>query len=153
MGRVKRILLLAAALGVAAGAHGRDDQAADEAEGVVAEPTAQQEYELEEAEAARKGIAGFFQRSADNITSQLKGGCTGPPTWGIAAFSRWARTSREEQVPEQWPRCGFRPLGATQRPAIAVAAALATPAAERGPTVCIVTGGSIDAGKLASILI
>ncbi len=36
--------------------------------------------------------------------------------------------------------------------ALSLAAALATPAAERGPTVCIVTGGSIDAGKLAEIL-
>jgi threonine dehydratase len=36
--------------------------------------------------------------------------------------------------------------------ALALAAALATPAAERGPTVCIVTGGSIDAATLAEIL-
>jgi len=36
--------------------------------------------------------------------------------------------------------------------ALALAAALATPAAERGPTVCIVTGGSIDAATLAGIL-
>ena len=36
--------------------------------------------------------------------------------------------------------------------ALAVAAALATPAAARGVTVSIVTGGSIDAAKLASIL-
>lgn len=36
--------------------------------------------------------------------------------------------------------------------ALAVAAALATPAAERGTTVCIVTGGSIDAVKLVEIL-
>ena len=47
MGRVKRILLLAASLGVAAGAHGQDERAAEEAEGAVAEsagqePTAQQ---------------------------------------------------------------------------------------------------------------
>ncbi len=60
MGRVKRILLLAASLGVAAGAHGQDERAAEEAEGAVAEsagqePTAQQEYELQEVEASRKG--------------------------------------------------------------------------------------------------
>lgn len=36
--------------------------------------------------------------------------------------------------------------------ALALAAALATPAARRGPTVCIVSGGSIDAGKLAAML-
>ncbi|MEE8460081.1 MAG: pyridoxal-phosphate dependent enzyme [Phycisphaerales bacterium] len=36
--------------------------------------------------------------------------------------------------------------------ALALTAALATPAAERGPTVCIVTGGSIDAATLAGIL-
>ncbi len=36
--------------------------------------------------------------------------------------------------------------------ALSVAAALATPLAERGKTVCLLTGGSIDAGKLASIL-
>ncbi len=36
--------------------------------------------------------------------------------------------------------------------ALSLAAALATPAAERGTTVCIVTGGSIDAVKLAEIL-
>ena len=36
--------------------------------------------------------------------------------------------------------------------ALALAAALATPDRERGPTVCIVTGGSIDAVKLAGIL-
>ena len=36
--------------------------------------------------------------------------------------------------------------------ALSVAAAIATPLAERGKTVCLLTGGSIDAGKLASIL-
>ena len=36
--------------------------------------------------------------------------------------------------------------------ALSLAAALATPAVERGTTVCIVTGGSIDAVKLAAIL-
>jgi len=36
--------------------------------------------------------------------------------------------------------------------ALALAAALATPAIERGTTVCIVTGGSIDAAKLAGML-
>ncbi len=60
MGRVKRILLLAASLGVAAGAHGQDERAAEEAEGAVAESagqelSAQQEYELQEVEASRKG--------------------------------------------------------------------------------------------------
>ena len=36
--------------------------------------------------------------------------------------------------------------------ALALAAALATPPAERGTTVCIVSGGSIDAATLAAIL-
>ena len=36
--------------------------------------------------------------------------------------------------------------------ALSVAAALATPADERGKTVCVVTGGSIDTGKLTAIL-
>ena len=34
----------------------------------------------------------------------------------------------------------------------AVAAAVATPAGERGKTVCVVTGGSIDTDKLLAIL-
>ena len=37
--------------------------------------------------------------------------------------------------------------------ALAVAAALAVPAHERGRTVCLVTGGSIDAARLAQILV
>ncbi len=37
--------------------------------------------------------------------------------------------------------------------ALALAAALAIPAAERGKTVCLVTGGSIDLSKLAQILV
>ena len=36
--------------------------------------------------------------------------------------------------------------------AICLAAALKTPVEERGKTVCVLTGGSIDAGKLAKIL-
>ena len=36
--------------------------------------------------------------------------------------------------------------------ALSVAAALETPARERGSTVCVVTGGSIDTDKLLSIL-
>ena len=36
--------------------------------------------------------------------------------------------------------------------AISLAAALDTPVEERGKTVCVITGGSIDAGKLAKIL-
>ena len=36
--------------------------------------------------------------------------------------------------------------------AISLAAALNTPVEERGKTVCVLTGGSIDAGKLAKIL-
>ncbi len=36
--------------------------------------------------------------------------------------------------------------------AAAVAAALKTPASERGKTVCIVSGGSIDADLLADII-
>jgi len=36
--------------------------------------------------------------------------------------------------------------------AISLAAALTTPVEERGKTVCVITGGSIDAGKLAKIL-
>jgi threonine dehydratase len=36
--------------------------------------------------------------------------------------------------------------------ALSVAAALEIPASERGRTVCPVTGGSIDAAKLAEIL-
>ena len=36
--------------------------------------------------------------------------------------------------------------------ALSVAAALATPLADRGKTVCLLTGGNIDPGKLAAIL-
>jgi len=36
--------------------------------------------------------------------------------------------------------------------ALSVAAALATPGQERGRTVCVITGGSIDTHKLLSIL-
>lgn len=36
--------------------------------------------------------------------------------------------------------------------AISLAAALNTPVEERGKTVCVITGGNIDAGKLAKIL-
>ena len=36
--------------------------------------------------------------------------------------------------------------------AMSLAAALNTPVEERGKTVCVLTGGSIDAGKLAKIL-
>ncbi len=70
--------LLVIGLGVATGAYGQtEDQDADQGEGAVAESsgeelTARQEYERQEAEAAKKGSAGFFQRSADNVTSQLK---------------------------------------------------------------------------------
>ena len=36
--------------------------------------------------------------------------------------------------------------------ALAAAAALAIPEPKRGRSVCLITGGSIDAGKLAAIL-
>ena len=36
------------------------------------EPPEAYEYQREEEQAAQEGIAGFFQRGADNITSQLK---------------------------------------------------------------------------------
>ena len=36
--------------------------------------------------------------------------------------------------------------------ALAAAAALATPERERGKSVCLITGGSIDASKLIAIL-
>ena len=69
--------LLVIGLGVATGAYGQaEEEDADQGEGAVSESTgqeltAQQEYEIQEAEAAKKGSAGFFHRSADNITSQL----------------------------------------------------------------------------------
>ncbi len=74
---MKPVLLLSLAL-VATGAYGQaEDQDADQGKGAVSESsgeelTARQEYGRQEAEAARKGSAGFFQRSADNVTSQLK---------------------------------------------------------------------------------
>ena len=37
--------------------------------------------------------------------------------------------------------------------ALAVAAALALPREERGKTVCILSGGSVDPGQLAEILV
>lgn len=37
--------------------------------------------------------------------------------------------------------------------AISLAAALSTPKEERGRTVCVLTGGSIDADKLSQIII
>jgi hypothetical protein len=74
---MKPVLLLSLAL-VATGAYGQaEDQDADQGQGAVSESsgealTVRQEYERQEAEAAQKGSAGFFQRSADNVTSQLK---------------------------------------------------------------------------------
>lgn len=61
-------------------------------------------------------------------------------------------------VPERSVKAAVRRLALRNRlvvegaGALSVAAALATPVGERGKTVCIVSGGSIDAVKFASIL-
>ena len=61
-------------------------------------------------------------------------------------------------VPEAEVRATIRRLAVRERivaegaGALALAAALAQPAAERGRTVCLVTGGNIDAADLAAIL-
>jgi len=61
-------------------------------------------------------------------------------------------------VSEDEVRAGIRTLAAANRlvaegaGALALAAALKTPAAERGTTIALVTGGSIDPARLAEIL-
>ncbi len=82
MRRALLILFIGGLLvGTARPAAGQADDAAEEAQAVQDDgapdepsdgPTAQQEYEAEQSAAAQEGIAGFFQRSADNITSQLQ---------------------------------------------------------------------------------
>ncbi|MGH9337230.1 MAG: pyridoxal-phosphate dependent enzyme, partial [Vicinamibacteria bacterium] len=64
-----------------------------------------------------------------------------------------ARLVSEEGVKEAvrnlalWNKIVAEPSGA-----LALAAALSMPKSERGKTVCLVTGGSIDPAKLAAIL-